>query len=96
MRKARRTRYDLYADVLAAVERLGPCGLTRVSYAAGLPVDRAKRLVLKLVRAGFLAVEEIEGRRFYYLTSRGAAFLELYRRLREMVEAIEAAWGEHP
>ena len=91
MGKRRRTRYDIYADVLATVERWGLCGLTRISYGAGIPLDRAKRVVGKLVAAGFLMVELVGGRRLYGLTVLGATYLELYRRLKKLMEAIEAS-----
>ena len=41
----RRTRYDIYYDILETVRRKGATGITRISYGANLPVDRAKEAV---------------------------------------------------
>jgi len=93
LRRERRTRYDIYADVLEAIKRNSPCSLTRASYGARMPVDRAKKVIEALEGAGFIRSEVIRGRRHYVLTARGAEFLELYRRLRELVAIIEGAGG---
>lgn len=85
----RRSRYDLYADVLDAVRRHGPCTITMISYSARLPVDRAKRIVERLESKGFVSSEQIRGRKHYVLAAQGAEFLELYKRLRAMLAALE-------
>ena len=85
----RRSRYDIYADVLDAVRRHGPCTITMISYGARLPVDRAKRVVKRLEERGFLRSELMRGRKHYVLTARGAEFLKLYKRLREMLAGLE-------
>jgi len=46
---SRRTRYDIYLDVLETLRRRGACPITRISYGAGIPVDRAKKIVKFLV-----------------------------------------------
>jgi len=85
----RRSRYDIYADVLDAVRRHGPCTITMISYGARLPVDRAKKVVKRLEERGFVNSETIRGRKHYVLTSRGAEFLEIYKRLKEMLAGLE-------
>jgi predicted transcriptional regulator len=41
----RRTRYDIYMDTLETIRRKGVSAITRISYGANLPVDRAKEVV---------------------------------------------------
>jgi predicted transcriptional regulator len=49
----RRTKYDIYADFLKTVMKRGSCGVTRASYEARLPVDRAKKFLRFLASCGF-------------------------------------------
>ena len=41
----RRTKYDIYADLLKTVMKRSSCGVTRASYGANLPIDRAKKFL---------------------------------------------------
>ena len=50
----RRTKYDIYADVIEMIVRKGTCSLTRVSYGANMPVDRTKKVLNFLVLHGFV------------------------------------------
>ena len=50
----RRTRYDIYQDILETVRRRGATGITRISYGANLPVDRAKEAAEFLVQRASL------------------------------------------
>ena len=52
----RRTRYDIYQDILETVLRRGAVGITRISYGANLPVDRAKEAVEFLMENRLLYV----------------------------------------
>ncbi len=52
MKREKRTRYDIYADVLEAIKRNAPCTLTRASYGARMPVDRTKKVLARLEQAG--------------------------------------------
>ena len=54
----RRTRYDIYYDILETVRRKGATGITRISYGANLPVDRAKEAVEFLMSHGLLDEDE--------------------------------------
>lgn len=42
----RRTKYDIYADLLRTVMKRGLCGVTIASYGANLPVDSTRVCVL--------------------------------------------------
>jgi len=72
----KRTRHDIYSDVLDTVRRRGICGITRISYGASLPVDRAKSAVKFLVERGLVKEEEYQGTKGYRLTGRGGEFLQ--------------------
>lgn len=72
----RRTRYDIYRDTLETIRRIGLSGITRISYGANLPVDRARE-VLTYLSDRNLVKEEINGqRKKYRMTPRGGEFLQ--------------------
>ena len=53
-RMDRRTKYDIYADLLKTVMKKGSCGVTRASYGANLPIDRAKKFLKFLASRRFV------------------------------------------
>ncbi|MHA1248174.1 MAG: winged helix-turn-helix domain-containing protein [Candidatus Thorarchaeota archaeon] len=81
----KRTRYDIYAEILRVVYIYGYCPLTRAARSTNMPVDRAKTAIEHLVERGLLDEEEEDGRRVYKVTVRGHQYLELYRRLATLV-----------
>jgi predicted transcriptional regulator len=85
----RRELTDLYATVLEVVKRYhGAARITRVSYGAGMPVDRLKTFLDRLIALGLLSTEELDGRPVYDVTARGQAFLDLYWKMRGYVELL--------
>jgi predicted transcriptional regulator len=87
----RREATDLYATVLEVVKRYhGAARITRVSYGAGMPVDRLRNFVDRLVALGLLTSEEIDGRPAYDITPRGQEFLSTYWKMRAYIEVLES------
>jgi len=84
MRK--RTRYEIYLDVLGTVRRRGALPITRLSYGARLPVDRTKKVVEFLLSRGLLKEVIVGDRKLYRLTDRGGEFLEALRTVRKFVQ----------
>jgi predicted transcriptional regulator len=72
----RRTRYDIYMDTLETIRRKGVSVITRISYGANLPVDRAKNVVAFLAKRGLVRDEDYGGTRGYRITARGGEFLQ--------------------
>ena len=83
--RSKRTRYEVYADLLNTIRMEGGCTITRASYGARIPVDRANRFLHKLIRVGLVRVEEKDGSRIYKVTIRGIEFLELFSRLKKLL-----------
>ncbi len=81
----RRLRTDIYRDILETVQRRGSSNITRISYGANLPVDRAKKAVEFLADHGLLRKEVYGGSREYRMTARGGEFLHALRTLREFI-----------
>jgi predicted transcriptional regulator len=86
----RREVSDLYATVLEVVKRYhGAARITRISYGAGMPVDRLRNLLERLLSLGLLKSEEFDGRSVYDITPRGQEFLDTYWRMRGYIEVFE-------
>jgi predicted transcriptional regulator len=91
----RREATDLYATVLEVVKRYhGGARITRISYGAGMPVDRLRILMDRLLALGLLQSEEVEGRPVFDITARGQEFLDTYWKMRGFVEGLDRAADE--
>ncbi len=86
----RREATDLYATVLEVVKRYhGGARITRVSYGAGMPVDRLRLVMDRLLALGLLQSEEVDGRPTFDITARGQEFLDTYWKMRGFVEGLD-------
>ena len=83
--RIKRTRYDIYAELIRVIYIYGYCPLTRAARSTNMPVDRAKTTIGELVERGLLEEEVEDGNRLYKVTVRGHQYLELYKRLAAMV-----------
>ena len=85
----RRTKYDIYADTIEVIAKKGLCSLTRVSYGANMPVDRAKKVLDLLVSHGFVREVTTGDHRKYRATKWGLEYLETFKRMRRFFAALE-------
>ncbi len=81
----KRTRYDIYAELLRVIYIWGFCPLTRAARSTNMPVDRAKESIGQLCKRGLLEEDDDEGMRVYKVTTRGHQYLELYKRMAGLV-----------
>ena len=81
----KRTRYDIYAEIIRVIYIYGYCPLTRAARSTNMPVDRAKETIGELVERGLLVEDEEDGKRVYKVTVRGNQYLELYKRMAGLV-----------
>jgi len=84
----RRTKYEIYADLLWIVMKRKSCPITKASYGANLPVDRAKKSLRFLASRGFVREERIDDSVRYKITKRGLEYLETFRKMRKMFAAL--------
>ena len=85
----RRTKYDIYADSIEVIAKKGLSSLTRVSYGANMPVDRAKKTLNFLVSHGFVREIVVGDRKKYRATKWGLEYLETYKRMQRFFAALE-------
>jgi len=90
MRARRRETTDLFATILEVVRaHQGEARITRISYGAGMPVDRLRPAVAQLLRLGLLESHADDDRTTYAITPRGHAYLTTYWRLRGFLETLD-------
>ena len=88
----RREQSEIYATILEVVKRHhGAARVTRISYGAGMPVDRLKRAIERLVRLGLLAQTDEDGVLTFDLTVRGHDFLTTFWKMRAYIESLDAS-----
>jgi len=85
----RRTKYDIYANVIEIIAKKGLCSLTRISYGANMPVDRTKKMLTFLVSHGFVHEVMVDDSKKYRATKWGLEFLETFKRMRKFFAALE-------
>ncbi len=85
----RRTKYDIYADIIDVVAMKGSCSLTRVSYGANLPVDRAKKILNFLVSHGFLREITAGDSKKYRTTKWGLEYLKTFKQMQRFFAALK-------
>lgn len=84
----RRTKYEIYSELLEIVMKRGSCPVTRASYGANLPVDRAKKFLRFLASRGFVKEEVVDDSTRYRITKRGLEYLEAFRKMRKLFAAL--------
>jgi predicted transcriptional regulator len=82
----RRSRYEIYQDTLETIRRRGSQGITRISYGANMPVDRANEIVTIFTKKGLVKQETYRDVTGYRLTARGGEFLEALKIVKEYLK----------
>jgi predicted transcriptional regulator/KaiC/GvpD/RAD55 family RecA-like ATPase len=85
----RRTKYDIYADMIEIIARKGLCSLTKISYGANLPVDRAKKELNFIVSHGFVREVNLGDTKKYRAAKWGLEYLETYQRMQKFFAALD-------
>jgi len=94
----KRSRIDIYADILESLKD-HPEGLqvTRLSYRAGLPIDRIKLMLETLGRCALIQIHVIglplqaslSQRKYYSITRKGLEFIDAYKKIQGLVTILE-------
>ena len=87
MKKAKRSKLDIYSSLLRAIDSYGGSGrITHLSYASNTPLDRTKRYLQFLADKGLLRAEEGDDGTDYTMTPRGYEFLRAYSVVGALIE----------
>ena len=86
MKKVKRSKLDIYNAMLNAIDSYGGSGrITHISYASNTPLDRARRYLEVLIRAGLLEAQNSGGGVNYVMTPRAYDFLRAYALVNSLV-----------
>ncbi len=94
----KRSRLDIYADILEFLKRHPDgCQVTRLSYGAGLPIDRIKPMLdtlhhYELIRVNVVGVPlqaNLNQRKYYGITRKGLEYLEAYQKIQGLITYLE-------
>jgi len=89
-REAKRSKTDLYAQVLEVLIRYPEGGrITRVSYGVGVPVDRLRKILEALSSYGLARKLDVDEQTLYFATPRGLEFLDTYWKMKGFLEIFE-------
>jgi predicted transcriptional regulator len=90
---SRRSKYEIFNEILTIVYYQSDLPLTRIARAANLPVDRAKPLLQFLQVRNLIFEDEDEGLTIYKITPTGVEFIELFKRLAKLVPSDDDLGG---
>lgn len=94
----KRSRLDIYADILEYLKRHPDgCQVTRLSYGAGLPIDRMKPMLetlnrYELIRTHVIGVPlqgSFNQRQYYGITRKGMEYLEAYKKIQDLITYLD-------
>jgi len=96
----KRSRLDIYADILEYMKgHPEGCQVTRLSYGAGLPIDRMNQMLqtlnhfelIKIHLIGEPLQENLTQRRYYGITRKGLEYLEAYKKIQGLITYLDTA-----
>jgi len=86
MKKVKRSKLDIYNTVLNAIDSYGGAGrITHISYASNTPLDRTRKYLGVLIRAGLLEAQSVGDGVNYVMTPRAYDFLRAYALVNSLV-----------
>ena len=94
----KRQQLDIYADILEFLKRHPDgCQVTRLSYGAGLPIDRIKPMLdtlhhhelIKVHVVGVPLQVNLNQRKYYGITRKGLEYLEAYKKIQGLITYLE-------
>ncbi len=86
MRKIKRSKLDIYNTMLNAIDSYGGAGrITHISYASNTPLDRTRKYLGVLIKAGLLETQNVGDGTGYVMTPRAYDFLRAYALVNSLV-----------
>jgi predicted transcriptional regulator len=92
IKKVRRSKLEMYVDILMVLAHRGPLKLTHVMYKANVNCSVLKEYLDFLIKQG-LVEERIVGKRrvVYAVTQRGITVLKYFKELKQVLPIVEEA-----
>ncbi|MEM3542375.1 MAG: winged helix-turn-helix domain-containing protein [Candidatus Methanomethylicia archaeon] len=86
IKNKKRSKYEIYMDVLEAIASNHYNTITRISYRANMPLDRTKEIIELMKIKGFIREEDFGGRKRYHLTALGGELLHALKTVKRYLE----------
>jgi len=95
MKKTKRSKLDIYNTMLNAIDSYGGVGrITHISYASNTPLDRTRKYLDVLIKAGLLEAQNSGEGVNYVMTPRAYDFLRAYALVNSLVLQNGVGCGE--
>jgi len=88
MRKARRSKIRIIADILRVIERENGAKLTQILYGANLSYERLTGYLNELKAKGLIKEKRGDEGSRYYLTEKGFRFLREFKKVEEFAKSF--------
>jgi predicted transcriptional regulator len=93
----RRSKLEMYVDILKVLANRGPLKLTHVMYKANVNCSVLKEYLDFLIKQGLVEEQMIGRRRMVYaVTQRGITVLRYFRELKQVLPIVEEARNQAP
>lgn len=93
----RRSKLEMYIDILKVLAQRGPLKLTHVMYKANVNCSVLKEYLDFLMKQGLVEERTIGKRRVVYaITQRGITVLKYFRELKQVLPIVEEARNQMP
>ena len=91
----RRSKLEMYVDILKVLAHRGPLKLTHVMYKANVNCSVLKEYMNFLIKQGLVEERTIGKRRVVYaITQRGITVLKYFRELQQVLPIVEEAGNQ--
>lgn len=93
----RRSKLEMYVDILSVLARRGPLKLTHVMYKANVNCSVLKEYLDFLMKQGLVEERTVGKRRLVYaVTQRGITVLKYFKELKQVLPIVEEARSQTP
>ena len=93
----RRSKLEMYVDILKVLAHRGPLKLTHVMYKANVNCSVLKEYLAFLMTQGLVEEKTVGKRRVVYaVTQRGITVLKYFRELRQVLPIVEESRTQAP
>ena len=90
--KVRRSKLEMYVDILSVLAHRGPLKLTHVMYKANVNCSVLKEYLDFLIKQGLVEERTVGKRRVVYaVTQRGITVLKYFKELKQVLPIVEEA-----
>ena len=91
-KKVRRSKLEMYVDILSVLAHRGPLKLTHVMYKANVNCSVLKEYLEFLIKQGLVEERTVGKRRVVFaVTQRGITVLKYFKELKQVLPIVEEA-----